>query len=136
MKTSYYWKLEKGMEAQGKYFVSISIGCPKESLERMDERPDAYGDNLCPDGDMLRRYKELGGSKQAEAEYTAEYLKKLDRLYDKGWLENYVKRLLAIEKERRVDVVFMCYEGKNKFCHRHILAEYLKEKFGLEVTEL
>lgn len=136
MKTSYYWKLENGMDTSGKYFVSISLGCPKESIGRMDERPDVNGDNLCPDSSTLKRYKELGGSKQAEAEYTAEYLKKLDRLYEKGWLESCLKRLTAIEKKNRVEVVFMCYEGKNRFCHRHILAEYIQRRFGLEVTEL
>lgn len=34
------------------------------------------------------------------------------------------------------NVVFLCYEKSGDFCHRHLFAEYLKEKIGLEVVEI
>ena len=34
------------------------------------------------------------------------------------------------------DVVFLCYEKKGDFCHRHCLAKFLEDFYGLEVKEL
>lgn len=33
------------------------------------------------------------------------------------------------------DVVLLCYEKPGDFCHRHILARFLREQFELEVKE-
>lgn len=33
------------------------------------------------------------------------------------------------------DVALCCYEKPEDFCHRHILAEWIKEKTGVEVEE-
>lgn len=33
-------------------------------------------------------------------------------------------------------VVFCCYEKSGTFCHRHILAEYIDEKFSIPVKEV
>ena len=33
------------------------------------------------------------------------------------------------------DVALCCYEKPGDFCHRHILAEWIKEKTGVEVKE-
>lgn len=33
------------------------------------------------------------------------------------------------------DVVLLCYEKPEDWCHRHILARYLKEQFDLDVQE-
>lgn len=32
------------------------------------------------------------------------------------------------------DIVLVCYEGPSKFCHRHLVAEWLN-KYGYDVTE-
>ena len=34
------------------------------------------------------------------------------------------------------NAVLICYEKPGDFCHRHLFAEYLKEKIGLEVVEI
>lgn len=34
-----------------------------------------------------------------------------------------------------LDVALLCYEKPGDFCHRHILAEWLKEKEGIDVVE-
>lgn len=33
------------------------------------------------------------------------------------------------------DVALCCFEKPNEFCHRHLVAEWLKEQLGLEVEE-
>lgn len=33
------------------------------------------------------------------------------------------------------DVALCCYEKPGDFCHRHILAEWIKEKAGIEIKE-
>lgn len=33
------------------------------------------------------------------------------------------------------DVALCCYEKPGDFCHRHILAEWIKEKTGIEIKE-
>lgn len=34
------------------------------------------------------------------------------------------------------DVALICYEKPDEFCHRHLVAEWLKEKLKIEVKEL
>ena len=34
------------------------------------------------------------------------------------------------------DVVLLCHEGEGDFCHRHLVAEWLKENLHVEVKEL
>ena len=33
------------------------------------------------------------------------------------------------------DVALCCYEKPEEFCHRHILADWIKEKLGVEISE-
>ena len=33
------------------------------------------------------------------------------------------------------DVALCCYEKPEDFCHRHILADWIKEKIGVEISE-
>jgi hypothetical protein len=30
----------------------------------------------------------------------------------------------------------LCWEKKGKFCHRHLVAKWFKEKLGIEVKEI
>ncbi len=56
----------------------------------------------------------------------------------------FVKRLVLLDVSKIVDVlnymsdghdvVLVCYEGPSKFCHRHLVAEWLN-KYGYDVTE-
>lgn len=39
-------------------------------------------------------------------------------------------------KNQNKEILLLCYEGKYKFCHRHILAEFLNEKYKLKIEEL
>ena len=66
-----------------------------------------------------------------DKEYTRQYLEKLNRLLANGTLESIIENLKAHDK-----VLLLCYEGKYKFCHRHILADFLNEHFKLGISEL
>ena len=60
----------------------------------------------------------------SEAEYTSRYIAKLDELG-----EEYILRGLTDGD------VLLCYERPERFCHRHILANWLNSK-GHNVKEL
>lgn len=59
---------------------------------------------------------------------------------------NYYKQILARQDVRQViksiemfsggkDVALLCYEKPGDFCHRHLLAEWIIQQCGIEVTE-
>lgn len=80
--------------------------------------------DLAPSKDILDDYK---SSKVTEEEYRTRYLDLLlNRAESLGDWCDYFKNN---------EVVLLCYEGRDKFCHRHILAELL-EDIGFEVVEL
>lgn len=39
------------------------------------------------------------------------------------------------EAGRGMDVALCCFEKPNEFCHRHILAQWLKEQTGVDIVE-
>ncbi|MDO4283226.1 MAG: hypothetical protein Q4D02_06265 [Clostridia bacterium] len=43
-----------------------------------------------------------------------------------------IEELLKDEK----DPILLCYEESGVFCHRHIVAEYIQIKYGIEVPEI
>ena len=118
IKTSYY---ANRWSYKGYVRVGISRYAPQGScdLRLMDFAPSAR---------TLFDYKE---GRIDEKEYEREYLNDLDRLYENKRMDELVDKLKKYEK-----VVLLCYEGKGKFCHRHILGKYLNEKYDLKIEEL
>ena len=57
------------------------------------------------------------------------------------YIEQYYTRVLS-----KVDIldllkdeekpILLCYEDSSDFCHRHVLAEYINIKYGIEVKEI
>lgn len=90
---------------------------------------DASLQAFSPDSSTLWDYKK---GLIDDEEYTRQFLRKLDGLYNSGRLEKIVKKLEAQER----DIVLLCYERPGAFCHRRIVAEYLYEKFGIVINEL
>lgn len=81
---------------------------------------------LAPEWSWLTEYKAAtrdGPSEEAEAEYTRNYIKKLNKHRDV--IIGHFKRF--IELSGVTDVVLGCYCGNGKFCHRHLLAWFLKK---------
>ena len=61
---------------------------------------------------------------------------------EKFYTEQYWKGVLNLLNPQEVynelgeDAVLLCWEGKGKFCHRHLVADWFKQKLGMEVMEL
>ena len=118
IRTSYYYKVRN--KAEDYYKVAISLTAPTGEY-------DSHAVKLAPTQDMLWYYKNSFISK---AEYTRMYKEILDKLKSDGALSGFVEDFKEHDK-----VLLLCYEGKYKFCHRHILSEYLNKHYGLNITE-
>ena len=117
--TGYYAKLNKYKEA-GLEPVAISG-------KRPDFYEGLYYSDFAPRWEMFKRWKD--GEITNEG-YTKEYKAYLDTL-DESEIEFDFQDYDAGRK----DVVLLCYEKPSDFCHRHVLADWLEEKFGWKVEE-
>lgn len=92
---------------------------------------DLIGKALAPTWDMVHAIK---SGVIDEVTYTRDYFKKLDNMDSRvrDWLTD-------VSKNPEINgIVLACFDGKDVFCHRHMLQRYLVEKFnfveGWEVT--
>lgn len=110
MNTSYFSKSAKHPNA-----VSIAIKAPPSFTGRQFKI-------LAPHKWFYLRYKKNLDTDEYTKHYYEEVLDKLDaqEVYD----------------ELGEDAVLLCWEGKTKFCHRHIAAKWFKDKLGIKITEL
>ena len=110
MNTSYFAKSSTHPEA-----VSIAAKAPKGYKGREYKA-------LAPKYWFFKKYKEDGDS----VFYTEQYRKEvLDQLDPK-----------KVYEELGENAVLLCWEGKGKFCHRRLVADWFKEKLNTEVPEL
>lgn len=117
--TSYYAKATRYPDT---FRIAISRTIPSWFT------PDCQLTWLAPTWEMLARYKETGDSN----EYTRKYL---NILLDKdNTLRYLVERLIA--KERKQNVLLLCWEASGKFCHRRLLADYMNVRFNMNIVEL
>lgn len=92
--------------------VSISIGIP-------DNFNGSIMRELNPPQQLLYDYK---NGLCNEEEYTKRYI------------ENVLNKLNPLEIYNKIKgKVILCYCGKNSFCHRYIVLEWLKDNLGSEV---
>lgn len=67
---------------------------------------------------------------QTEEEYTRRFKHEVLARQD---AQKFVDKIKAISQGK--DVALCCFEKPREFCHRHIVAEWLKEKLNIEVDE-
>lgn len=86
---------------------------------------------LSPSEDLLRRAK---GGQVSNEEYKTEYL---NNFVSKGLTpESLYNGLLRFAKSHGYEgLVLLCYESPDKFCHRHVLAEWLNEIANPKIEE-
>ena len=107
--TSYYAQLRNIPKDITPYAISNSI--PKGVT--VQEKLTAF----VPDWENVARYKADGDWKR----FKDDYLSQLNRLTS-----------IYLPDD---DIVLLCYEKDASVCHRSILAEWLQEKFFIEVKE-
>lgn len=109
---------------KGNNGCSISNSTPKWAYARTK---NSY---LVPKWELVEKWNRVKNSKNSKEkqkvkeEYTKLYRKQLDELG--------IERILMTLEDGDV---LLCWCGKDQFCHRYILADYLREH-GVEVEEL
>ena len=113
--TSYFGNSRKLKEA-GIKIICVAIGKPRiiAGIPQML--------NVCPP-----RYMVSGPC------YHDEYLKLYDRILASQDANQVVKQIEMLSGGK--DVALCCYEKPGDFCHRHILAKWITENTGIEITE-
>lgn len=110
MNTSYYAKSSKHPNA-----VSIAGKAPAWYTGRQYKK-------LAPKYWFFKKFKEDGDEEFYKIQYKKEVLDKLDPQ--------------EVYKELGEDAVILCWEKSGKFCHRHLVAEWLSKALGIEIDEL
>jgi Protein of unknown function, DUF488. len=83
---------------------------------------------LAPQPGLLHAYK---SNLVNTDEYTDIYLKDIANVDVQAILDRWVKTL-----QPKKGIVLLCYEKSSDFCHRHILAKYCNDKFGMNIREV
>lgn len=112
IKTSYFGNIKK-LEAAGIKTISISRYPPKWYSGLQLQK-------LAPTGPML---------KMKDAEYTLKFKEILSKLNP-----NEVKAELESMGNGK-PVAMLCFERPQDFCHRHLVAAWLNESCGTNITE-
>lgn len=82
-----------------------------------------------------RQFKKLAPRLKAYLQYKADgdeeaYIK----AYNEQVLSKYDPHVILAELGN--DAVLLCYEPPDEFCHRHLIADWLRHHTGIEITEL
>lgn len=109
MNTSYFAKYK------GENAVSIAGKAPEWFTGRQYKA-------LAPKYWFFKKYKEDGD----EAFYTEQYKKEVLDMLD-------TRKVYEALGE---NAVLLCWETPDKFCHRHLIAEWFEKELGVKVTEL
>lgn len=117
--TSYYAKAARYPDT---FKIAISRSIPNWF------KPNCQLTWLAPSWSMLSQYK----LDHNENKYTFKYLQ---MLADKNKVLEYLVERMNV-MERKQNVLLLCWETSGKFCHRHLLADYLNVRFGTNIVEL
>lgn len=114
IRTSYFGKIKRLPE--GAVLVSIARFPPKWFKGYTMK-------SLAPSESLLRDYKRSRDKDDYIRRYHEEVLCKID-----------IEKLIRALSKAGEYVILLCYERSDDFCHRHLLAEYLRSK-GIDVVE-
>ena len=123
-RTGYFAKMNKYVE-QGYYPISIARFNPK-GIKLMQWI------RIAPNQDILQGYK---SGQLDELDYEMKYRLQLQNADVIGDWEKMLEIVGNLKKDYK-GIVFLCYEKSGSFCHRHIFANYMKEKYNIGITEL
>ena len=121
--TGYFAKAKTYVE-NGYALVSIARVAPWFLAKELNVYPL---DCLAPTDDIL-------ALKDQPDKYTSEYRREI--LAKLKPTDVFHKLWMIAHQEQKDKVVLLCYESSEKFCHRHLVAEYLGDVFGRKITEV
>lgn len=110
MLTSYYARSANHPNA-----VSIAGRCPEWYHGREYKK-------LAPTLAIFKKYKEDGDQNYYIEHYYKEVLNKLDPK--------------KVFEDLGAHAVLLCYETPDKFCHRHLVAQWLRDQLGVDIAEV
>ena len=110
MQTSYYAKSAKNLNA-----VSIAAKCPDWYKGREYKK-------LAPKYWFFKKFKEDGD----EEFYTKQFYKEVLDLLDPK----------KVFDDLGENAIMLCWEKTGKFCHRHIVADWLTKKLNIKIDEV
>ena len=114
--TSYYGNL-KNLDRAGIFPVSISLGVPKWFT----------GSKLS----YLAPTRKMLSPEMSREQYIRLYNEILSKIKIKTLRED----ISILTRGEDVNIALLCWEKPGDFCHRHLFADWLKEKTGYEVKE-
>ena len=112
----------KASRLSNKHYLKVSI-----SLFRPKEFHGMQINSFAPTKELLADYK----NGLSEQEYETRYREQIDKLSD---IYAFFKIMAKQAKGR--DILLLCYEKKNAFCHRHILSDIIFERYGYRLLDL
>lgn len=115
--TSNFENLDNILEA-GMIGVAICLKCPHDYK-------GPWMPELAPTKKILYKYH-ANHDEEAYVEKYLEILSKLDAVTIYDELQTY---------GREKDVVMLCHEPRGKFCHRHLVAQWLANQIGIVIEE-
>lgn len=113
---------------EGPTFINGNV---KKALDRMGIKLMQWI-RIAPNQDILQGYK---SGQLDELDYELKYRLQLQNADVLGDWDKMLEIVGNLKKEYR-GIVFLCYEKSGSFCHRHIFADYMKEKYNIDITEL
>jgi len=130
-KTSYYARMEEIREKYPDYIlVSISGGLD----QWIENEVDLWDKRLAPKKDFFNEYKE-SNMPDKEAIYTKKFKEKV-LIREDGVTINDIFKSWSDKFGLNKTFIILCYEIPVDFCHRHIVAEAIEEKYGVPVPEM
>lgn len=112
----------KASRLSDKHYLKVSI-----SYFRPREHKGMHIQSLAPSQKLLEDYK----NGLTPEEYEPRYREQISKLNDIHALFE----IMAKQAKGR-DILLLCYEKKNAFCHRHILSDIIFERYGYRIAEL
>jgi uncharacterized protein YeaO (DUF488 family) len=113
--TGYFAKTKSYVD-KGLIPISIALKTPFDVFKLKE---------FAPTWDILKEYKDTKDVERYIERYNSEILGKLD-------ITAIINKINTVASGK--DVILMCYEKPGSFCHRHLVAEWLREN-GFDCRE-
>lgn len=122
--TSYFAKTNQLLNNGYSNLISIAGKCPDNFLN--DSRCSQYR-KLAP---KYVWWKEWHDNNLSNDWYIEKYYETVLNVLDPNQV------FLDLTKNNIENAILLCWEGENKFCHRHLVTEWLNNNLGIEVKEI